>query len=106
MSWTAETKRAETPLATAGDGSRGRRRWYRVRVQTDDGPYVGSVQLDSSRHSLRALRELVEEERVYLGLWDVTREGSTGTDEYLAIHKRAVRFVMVLGPAATPGGGH
>jgi hypothetical protein len=105
MGWPEEAECGGTAVAAPGDAGRCRRRWYRVRVQTDDGPYFGSVRLDSARHSLRALRELVEEERAYLALWDVTRENSDATEEYLAIHKRAVRFVTLLGPASTPGGG-
>ena len=99
-----EAERVETTGVAVAEAGRSRRRWYRVRVQTDEGPYVGSLRLDTSRNSLRALRDLIEEERAYLALWEVTREGSDTVEDYMAIHKGAVRFVVLLGPAGSPGG--
>ena len=105
MGWTAAVQREETAVAAPVEVSRSRRRWYRVRVQTDEGPYVGSLRLDTARPSLRALRDLVEEDRAYLSLWNVTREGSGVVEGYMALHKGAVRFVVLLEPTRSPGAG-
>jgi hypothetical protein len=71
-----------------------RRRWVEVKVDTDGGAYVGSLCLDGSTGSLR---ELVEGDRSYLGLWRATHESSGAFEEFMAIHKSAIRVVVMLG---------
>ena len=72
---------------------RGRRPWFRVRVEMEDGAYVGSLRLDGPRGTLR---ELVDDDRAYLSLWDATQEATGSRDEFVALHKGAIRFVVLL----------
>jgi hypothetical protein len=72
---------------------RGRRRWFRVRVETEDGAYVGSLRLDGP---LGTLRELVDDDRTYLSLWNATQELTGSREEFVALHKGAIRFVVLL----------
>jgi hypothetical protein len=88
------------PGATARSGRTSpRRRWFRVKVQTDEAAYLGSLRLGSAR---TALHDLLADERAYLALWDATEEGSPAAREYVAIHKGAIRAVVLLGDAAAP----
>lgn len=75
-----------------------RPRWYRVKVETDAGTYVGSLRI-----GLEGLRPLVEDARTYLALWNVMREGSPETEDFVALHKAAIRSVIVVGRERTTG---
>jgi len=88
---TTERKHAR---ASSGRGRacRTRSRWCRVRVETDAGAYVGSLELGAA-----GLRELVDGERAYLGLWDAELEGAPGVHDFLALHKGAICSVVVVG---------
>jgi hypothetical protein len=77
---------------------RGRRPWFRVRVETEDGAYVGSLRLDGPRGTLR---ELVDDDRAYLSLWNATQEATGSRDEFVALHKSAIRFVALLDDEGT-----
>lgn len=82
----------------ASDHRLGKRpRWCRVRVETEGGTYVGSLRMDSA-----GLRQLVDDDRAYLPLWNALRDGSPAAEEFLALHKAAIRSVLILGhdPAA------
>lgn len=70
----------------------GRPGWYRVRIETEGGTYVGSLRLDEA-----GLRPVVDDERAYLPLWNASREGSPEVEEFLALHKAAIRSVVVVG---------
>jgi len=86
---------ARTHLGTDRLGGRLRRtrqRWCRVRVETDAGAYVASLELGAV-----GLRERVDDERTYLGLWNAEREGSHGVEEFLALHKGTICSVVVVG---------
>lgn len=86
---------ARTHLKTDRPGGRSRRtrpRWCRVRVETDAGAYFASLELGAV-----GLRELVDDERTYLGLWNAEREGSPGVEEFLALHKGTICSVVVVG---------
>ena len=74
----------------------GRRRWFRVRVETESGAYEGRLRLDGPRGTLR---ETVEDDRAYLSLWDATDVATGACDEHVAIHKGAIRCVVLLGEA-------
>jgi hypothetical protein len=75
-----------------GSRRRGARpRWYRVRVETEGGAYLGSLRIDSA-----GLRQVVDDERTYLPLWNAAREGSPAVEEFLALHKAAIRSVVVV----------
>ncbi len=71
---------------------RTRQRWCRVRVETDAGAYVASLELGSV-----GLRQLVDDERTYLGLWNAQQEGTPGVEEFLALHKGSICSVIVVG---------
>ena len=92
---TAARRPANIPPAKdpGRSGSR-RRRWVRVKVDTDEGTYVGSVRLDGPAGGLR---ELVEADRSYLALWSATRDSSGAVEEFVAIHKSAIRLIVLLG---------
>ena len=87
-------------MGTEGARSHGPRagfrswRWVRVQVSTDDGVYLGSLHLDPSRGGLQGL---IDDGRAYLPLWHAQRDGSPVSEEFLAIHKVAVRQVIVIG---------
>ncbi len=88
MHWHAARKRRE------GGRRSTRPRWCRARVETDDGVYVGSVRLAGSAGTLR---DLIDDERTHLALWDVAEERSGAREDHLAIHKVAIRCVVLLG---------
>jgi hypothetical protein len=79
------------------EAPRRRRRWYHVRVETESGAYVGRLRLDGPRGTLR---ETVDDDRAYLALWDATEEATGSCEEYVAIHKGGIRYVVLLGEAA------
>jgi hypothetical protein len=68
-------------------------------VQTDEGAYVGSLRLAGGRS---ALSELVDDGRVYLTLWEAIRDGVPVAEGFVAIHKAAIRCVMVIGNGECP----
>jgi hypothetical protein len=76
---------------------RARKRWFRVRVQTEDAAYVGRLRLEGPQGTLR---ELIDDDRAYLALWNATEEGTGSQDEYVAILKGAIRSVVLLGADA------
>lgn len=87
------TRRTRAKTGTpAGRSRRARRRWCRVRVETDTGAYVGSLELGEV-----GLRELVDAERAYMGLWNAEHEAAQGVVEFLALHKGAICSVTVVG---------
>jgi len=88
---TIDSRRSPAEAVAPGGG---RRRWFRVKVVTEDGTYTGSLRLEKGRS---ALRELVDDDRVYLSLWAVRREGSPQVEEFIALHKTAIRYVVVVG---------
>jgi hypothetical protein len=77
----------------------GRLRWFQVKVQTDEGAYVGSLRLAGRRS---ALSELLDDGRVYLTLWEATRDGMPVAQGFVAIHKAAIRCVVVIGDGERP----
>ena len=90
------------PTKDADRSGARRRRWVRVKVDTDEGTYVGSVHLDGPAVGLR---ELVEGDRSYLALWSATHESSGVVEEFVAIHKSAIRLVLLLGASSPRGAG-
>jgi hypothetical protein len=98
---TAARRSADTPPAKdPGRSGARRRRWVIVKVDTDEGSYVGSLRLDGPAGSLR---ELVEADRSYLALWSATHESSGVVEEFVAIHKSTIRLVVLLGARGQRG---
>ncbi len=79
---------------TASETTAGRRRWFRIRIATDEGCYLGHVRLEKDRS---ALNELIDDDRAYLAVWNARREGTGDVVEFLAINKAAIRYVVVDG---------
>jgi hypothetical protein len=71
-----------------------RRRWFRVRVETEEGVYTGRLRSEGPRGTLH---ETIADDRAYLSLWDATAEATGSRDEYVAIHKGSIRCVVLLG---------
>jgi hypothetical protein len=71
----------------------GRRRRVRVRVQTDVETYIASLQVPRRRGSLS---DVLNDGRAYLALWDATLAGSSKTEDFVAIHKAAIRSIVLL----------
>jgi hypothetical protein len=67
-------------------------RWYRVRVDSESGVYLGSLCLDAG-----GLRSVIDDERAYLPLWNAVHEGSAAPANFLALHKAGIRSVLVVG---------
>jgi hypothetical protein len=100
---TVARRSADTLPAKDRDRLRARRRrWVRVRVDTDEGAYVGSLRLDGPTGGLH---ELVEDDRSYLALWSATHESSGAVEEFVAIHKSAIRLVVLIGASGRRGAG-
>ncbi len=94
MKTTARRSADTLPAKDRGRSEARRSRWVRVKVDTDGGTYVGSLRLDGPAGGLR---ELVEADRSYLSLWSATHESSGAVEEFVAIHKSAIRVVVQLG---------
>lgn len=100
---TVARRSADTvPAKNRGRSGARRYRWVRVRVDTDGGTYVGTVRLDGPAGGLR---ELVEADRSYLALWSAIHESSGAVEEFVAIHKSAIRVVVLLGASGERGPG-
>ena len=82
-------------------GRRGRRHRLWVRVETDVESYVGWLLV--ARHR-GGLDEVLNDDRAYLPLLDATLAGSTSTEEFVALHKGAIRSVVELGPSGQGAG--
>ncbi len=87
---TTDARRA----SQGGETGSSRRRWFTVRIATEDGSYLGLLRLDQGRS---ALRELIDDDRTYLSLWDARREGTGDVAEFVAIHKATIHYVVVVG---------
>lgn len=74
-----------------------RARWIRVRVVTEDGGYVGKVKLEGGS---RSLSDLVGDGRAYLGVWSAIHESSGREEDFIALHKASVRYVVQLSEGA------
>jgi hypothetical protein len=79
--------------ATDRPGRGARRRWVRARIETDEETYEARLRVE---HSQRGLGELLDDGRAYLGLWDAVPNGTLIPQDFLAIHKGAIRSVTLL----------
>jgi hypothetical protein len=77
----------------------GRSHWHRVRVETDEGTYLGSLRLNGLRPTLH---DALEDGRTYLALWDAHHEASGACQDFAVIHKGTIRQVALLGRATAP----
>jgi hypothetical protein len=91
--------RKSRSLRPTSGGAERRSRFVRVRVETEDGCYLGRVRIESAS---AALRDVVDDERAYLGLWDTVHTPSGRVDEFVAIHKASIRYVVETGREEPP----
>lgn len=68
-------------------------RWARVRVETADGVYIGRLYIPENK---KRLSDVLCDERPFLSLTEVSREGSQVHEPFVAINKIFVRTVRVL----------
>lgn len=98
-----DSRQSERAPGDAGNGPRGTRggrsRWHRVKVETDEGTYIGSLRLNELRPTLH---HLLEDGRAYLGLWDARHEPSGVCQEFVVLHKSTIRQVATLGRSEPP----
>ncbi len=91
---------ADQPSTRPHQPGRGSRpRWVRVRVQTDEGPLIGSIRVEGRW----SLYDLLEDGRSYLSLWGTTTPHSQERQEFLALHKSVIRSVTLEVPADRAG---
>jgi hypothetical protein len=62
---------------------------------------VGRLRLSGPRGTLR---EVVDDPRAYLALWDAAEEPSGAAGDFVAIHKGAIHSVVLLGRDTAPPG--
>ena len=67
--------------------------WIRARVETDQETYEASLRADASR---QGLDEILGDGRAYLGLFDAVAGSTNHSEDFLALHKGAIRSVTVL----------
>jgi hypothetical protein len=92
---TPSQARSEARRSEASPRRHGRRRRVRVRVVTDVETYLASLQVPRRRGGLDLV---LNDGRAYLALWDATPAGSSEVEEFVAIHKGAIRSIVVLDP--------
>jgi hypothetical protein len=90
--------RSEARTSEDSPRRHGRRRRVRVRVVTDVETYLASLQVP---HRRGGLDHVLNDGRAYLALWDATLAGSSEVEEFVAIHKGAIRSIVVLEPPGT-----
>ncbi len=76
---------------------RKRPRWVRVRIETDEETLIGTIRLESASSSLY---DLLDDERSYLAFWSEHKAGSQDGEQFLALHKSAIRSVALDVPTA------
>lgn len=96
---TGDRRGSRVAVETTKRAARGtRRRWVRARVETDAETYEATLRVE---HSQVGLGELLDDGRAYLGLWDAVPNGTLTPQDFVAIHKGAIRSVLLL--EAEPG---
>jgi hypothetical protein len=70
-----------------------RARWAKVRIETADAVYIGRMYIPETK---KRLSDVLCDDRPFIALTEVTREGSEGHDPFVAINKSFVRTVRVL----------
>ena len=70
-----------------------RRRWVRVRIETEDGSFVGRVHVPETR---KRLSDVLCDERSFILLTDVTINDAQSVEPFVALNKAFVRTVRVL----------
>jgi hypothetical protein len=76
----------------ARGGKAPKARWSKVRVEVDDVVYDGQLYIpDGHRAS-----DVLSDDRSFLNLIEVSVDGKTPRERFIAINKRSIRTVRVL----------
>jgi hypothetical protein len=70
-----------------------RARWAKVRIETADAVYVGLMYVPETK---KRLSDVLCDDRPFIALTEVTREGTEAHEPFVAINKAFVRTVRVL----------
>jgi hypothetical protein len=70
-----------------------RARWAKVRIETDDGVYVGQVFVPETK---KRLSDVLCDDRPFLNMTEVTINDSQVVEPFVALNKRYVKAVRVL----------
>ena len=70
-----------------------RARWAKVRIETEDGVYVGQVFVPETK---KRLSDVLCDDRAFLNMTEVTINDSQVVEPFVALNKRYVKAVRVL----------
>ena len=70
-----------------------RARWAKVRIETADAVYVGLVYIPETS---KRLSDVLCDDRPFIALTEVSREGTDAREPFVAINKTFVRTVSAL----------
>ena len=70
-----------------------RARWASVRIETDEGVYVGRMFIPEMK---KRLSDVLCDDRPFIALTGVTKDHSAIEEPFVAINKRFVRTVRVI----------
>jgi hypothetical protein len=70
-----------------------RARWTKVRIETEDGVYVGQVFVPETK---KRLSDVLCDDRPFLNMTEVTINDSQVVEPFVALNKRYVKAVRVL----------
>ncbi len=70
-----------------------RAKWVRVRIETDDGVYVGQVFVPETK---KRLSDVLCDDRPFLNMTEVSINDSQIIEPFVALNKRYVKAVRVL----------
>jgi hypothetical protein len=82
-----------TMLTARPMGYGARAKWATVRIETDSATYVGRVYVPESK---KRLSDVLNDERPFLNLTEVTINDSQSLESFVAVGKSHVRSVRVL----------
>jgi hypothetical protein len=68
-------------------------RWATVRVETDGEVYEGKLYIPETK---KRVSDLLCDDRMFLNMTDVTINGSTQTESFVALNKSFVKCVRVV----------
>ncbi|MET0553933.1 MAG: hypothetical protein ABW221_12895 [Vicinamibacteria bacterium] len=74
-------------------GHAGRARWATVRVETDDGVYIGRMFIPEMK---KRLSDVLCDERPFILLTEPTKDAAPMRESFVAVNKTFVRTVRVL----------
>jgi hypothetical protein len=70
-----------------------RAKWATVRIETDEGVYVGRIYVPETK---KRLSDVLSDDRPFLSLTEVSVNDSERVEQFIALNKRYVRTVRVL----------